>query len=79
METIIAFNFSRAAMLDFMSSLRCPIVLNKMTLAFQQQRHRSDLVKSKMAARWKFKSRNLFRLLLFLLNVTFPSSSKICN
>ena len=79
METIIAFNFSCAAMLDFMSSLRCPIVLNKMTLAFQQQRHRSDLVKSKMAARWKFKSRNLFRLLLSV-NVTFlPLSGKICN
>ena len=54
METIIVFNFARAAMLDFMTSLRCPIVLNKMTSAFQQQRQRSDLVKSKMAARWKF-------------------------
>ena len=35
-------------------------------------------MKSKMVARGKFKSRNLFRLLL-LLNVTFPLSSKICN
>ena len=35
-------------------------------------------MKSKMTARGKFKSRNLFRLLL-LLNVTFPLSNKICN
>ena len=35
-------------------------------------------MKSKMAARGKFKSRNLFCLIL-LLNVTFPLSSKICN
>ena len=39
---------------------------------------RSDALKSKMAARGKFKTRNLFRLLL-LLNVTFPLSGKICN
>ena len=35
-------------------------------------------MKSKMAARGKFETQNLFRLLL-LLNVTFPLSSKICN
>ena len=35
-------------------------------------------MKSKMAVRGKFKSRNL-RLLLLLLNVTFPLPSKICN
>ena len=46
--------------------------------AFQQQRQRSGVMKSNMAARGKFKSRNLFRLLL-LLNVTFPLSSKTCN
>ena len=71
-------NFSCAVILDFMMSLHCPIVSNKRTSAFQQQRQRSDIMKSKMAARGKFKSRNLFHLLL-LLNVTFPLSSKICN
>ena len=40
----------------------------------------SDVIKSKMAARGKFKSGNFFRLLLLLLfNVKFPLSSKICN
>ena len=29
MEMFIAFNFSRATILDFMTSLRCPIVSNK--------------------------------------------------
>ena len=62
-----------------MTSLHCPIVLSKMTSVSQQQRQRSDAMKSKMAARGKFKSQNLCRLLL-LINVTFlPSSSKICN
>ena len=78
METIIAFNFSRAAISGFMTSLRCPIVSNKRTLAFQQQRQQSDAMKFKMAARGKCKSRNLIRLSLSL-NVTFPLSSKICN
>ena len=40
--------------------------------------HGNDVMKSKMAARGKFKSRNIFGLLL-LLNVTFPWSNKICN
>ena len=79
METIIAVNFSRAAIMDFMTSLHCPIVSNKRTSAFELQRQRNDLMKSKMAALEKFKSRNLFRLLLLLVNVTFPLSSKICN
>ena len=68
-------NFPRAAILDFMTSLRCPIVSNKRNSAVQQWRQRSDVMKSKMAARGKFKSQNLFRLLL-LLNVTFPLSVK---
>ena len=68
-----------AAMLDFMMSLHCPIVSDKRFSAFQQQRQHSDM-KSKMVVCGKFKSRNLFRLLvLLLLNVTFPLSSKICN
>ena len=61
METIIAFNFSHAAILDFMTQLHCSIVSNKRTSALQQQRQRSDVIKSKMATRWKFKNRNLFR------------------
>ena len=77
MEIIIAFNFSHAAILDFMMSLHCPIDSNKRTLAFQQPRESSDVMKSKMAARRKSKSQNLFPLLL--LNVTFPLYSKICN
>ena len=56
MEMIIAFNILRAAILDFTTSLHCPIVSNKRTSAFQQQRQRSDVMKSKMAARGKFKS-----------------------
>ena len=72
-------NFPRAAILDFMTSLRCPIVLDKRTSAFQQYIQRSDVMKYKKAARGKFKSRNFFRLLLLLLNVTFSLSSKICN
>ena len=81
MWTIIAFNFSRASILDFITSLHCPIVSNKRTSAFQQQRQHSDVMKSKMASGGKFKSRSLFRLflLLLLLNVTFPLSDKICN
>ena len=43
-----------------MTSLRCPIVSNKRTSAFQQQRQRNDVMKSKMAARRKFKSRNIY-------------------
>ena len=61
---IIAFNFLRAAILYFITSLYCPIVSNKRNSAFQQQRQPSDVMKSKMAARGKFKSRNLFRLLI---------------
>ena len=45
---------------------------------FETIGQRRDVMKSKMAARGKFKSQNLF-LLLLLLNVTFPLSSKICN
>ena len=30
------FNFLPAAILDFMTSLRCPVVSNKRTLVFQQ-------------------------------------------
>ena len=61
---ITAFNFPRPAILNFMTSLHCPIVSDKRTSAFKQQRQRSDVMKSKIAARGKFKSRNLFRLLV---------------
>ena len=45
---------------------------------FETIGQRSDVMKSKMAARGKFQTRNLFRLLL-LLNATFPLPGKICN
>ena len=64
-------NFLPAAISDFIMSQRCTFVSNRRTSAFQQQRQRSDFMKSKMAARRKFKSGNLFCLSL-LLNVTFP-------
>ena len=71
-------NFPRAAILDFMTSLRCLYCWEAEVLLFETIGQRSDVMKSKMAARGKFKSQNLFRL-LSLLNVTFPLSSKICN
>ena len=63
-------NFPRAAIL-VMTSLSCTFVSNKRTSAFQQRRQRSDVMKSKMAARGKFKGRNLFHLLLLLM-LRFP-------
>ena len=71
-------NFPRAASLDFMTSLRCLYCWTAEVLLFETIGQRSDVMKSKMAVHEKFKTRNLFRLLL-LLNVTFPLSSKICN
>ena len=71
------FNFPCCAILDFMTSLRCLYCLKAEVLLFETIGQRSDVIKSKMAARGKFKSRNLFHLLL--LNVMFPLSSNICN
>ena len=71
-------NFQYTAILDFMTSLRCLYCWRAEVLLLETIGQRSDVMKSKMVARGKFKSRNLFRLLL-LLNVTFPLSSKICN
>ena len=71
-------NFPYAAILDFMTSLRCLYCSKAELPLFATIGQRSDVMKSKMAAHGKFKSRNLCRLLL-LLNVTFPLSSKICN
>ena len=71
-------NFPRAAILDFMTSLCCLYCWKAEVLSFETIEQRSDVIKSKMAARGKFKTRNIFRLLL-LLNATFPLSSKICN
>ena len=71
-------NFPRAAILDSMTSVRCLYCWKAEALLFETIGQRSDVMKSKMAARGKFKTRNLFRLLL-LLNVTFLLSSKICN
>ena len=61
-----------------MTSLRCLYCWKAEVLLFETIGQRTDVMKSKMAARRKFKTRNLFRLLL-LLNATFPLSSKICN
>ena len=70
--------FPGAAILDFMTSLRCLYCWKAEVLLFETIRQRSDVMKAKMAARGKFKTRNLFRLLL-LLNVTFLLPSKICD
>ena len=71
-------NFPRAAILDFMTSLRCLYSWKAEVLLFETIGQRSDIMKSKMAMHRKFKTQNLFRLLL-LLNVMFPLPSKICN
>ena len=71
-------SFPRAAILDFMTSPNCLYCWKAEVLLLETKGQRSDVRKSKMAARAKFKTRNLFRLLL-LLNVTFPLPSKICN
>ena len=71
-------NFLHAAILDSMMSLRCLYCSKAEALLFATIGQRSDIMKSKMAVHKKFKSRNLFHLLL-LLNVTFPLSGKICN
>ena len=71
-------NFPRAAILDFMTSLRCFYCWKTEILLFETIGQHSDVMESKMAARGKFKSRNLFRSLL-LLNAAFPLFSKICN
>ena len=63
--------------LDFISDA-LPLLLESCVLLFETIGQRSDVMKSKMAARGKFKTRNRFCSLL-LLNVTFPLSSKICN
>ena len=72
-------SFPRAAILDFMTSLRCLYCWKAEVLLFETKVQRCDIIKSEMAAGRKFKSHNLFCLLLLLLNVTFPLGSKICN
>ena len=69
--------FPRTAILDFMMSLHCLYCWKAEVLLFETIGQRSDVLKSKMAACVKFKSRNLF-LLLLSLNVMFPWTSKIC-
>lgn len=64
----IAFKFPARRHLGFYDITELTTVSNKRTSAFQQQRHPSDVIKSKMANCGRFKSGNLFRLLL-LLNV----------
>ena len=51
MEMIIAFNFWRAAILDFMTPLRCPIVSNKSSLRTGSQRGRKKNLASESERR----------------------------
>ena len=53
MEKISALNFPRAAILDFMTSLRCLYCWKAEVLSFETIGQRSDVMKSKMAARGK--------------------------
>ena len=55
--------FTSAAILDFMASLRCLYCLKAEVLSFETIQQRSDVIKSKMATRGKFKSYNHFSLL----------------
>ena len=52
-------NFSRAAILDFITSLRFPVVSNKGSYAL-------DVIKFKMATRGKLKSDSIFIKYFFL-------------
>ena len=52
-------NFPRAAILDFMTSLRCLYCWKAGVLLFETIGQRNDVVKAKMVARGKFKTRNL--------------------
>ena len=54
-------NFPRAVILDFVTSLRCLCCWKAEVLLFETIGQRSDVMKSKMAVRGKFKTRNLFR------------------
>ena len=49
-------NFQRAAILDFMMSVRCLYCWKAEALLFETIGQRSGVIKSKMAARGKFKS-----------------------
>ena len=60
-EQFRLINFPRAAILDFMTSLRCLYCWTAEVLLFETIGQRSDIMKSKMAARGKFNNRNLFR------------------
>ena len=71
-------NFPRTAILDFMTSLRCRYCWEAEVLLRETIGQRIDVINSKMAAPGKFKSDNLFCLLL-LLNTIHSVSRKICN
>ena len=71
-------NFPRIAIFDFVTSLRCLYCRKAEVLLFETIGQSSNIMKSKMAVRGKFKNQNIFHLVL-LLNATFPLSSKICN
>ena len=78
MEEISALKFPVCRHLGFHGITAFPYCFKRRTSAFHQQRQCSYVMKSKMAARGKFKSQNIIRLLL-LINATFPFSGKICN
>ena len=60
-------NFPRAAILDFMTSLRCLYCRKAEVLLFETIGQGSDVMKSKMAVHGKFKSRNLITIIKVLL------------
>ena len=66
MEKFMAFKFPARRHFGFYDVLRLPLLFG----SFQT-------IKSKIAARWKFKSHKLFHLLL-LLNVISPLYCKPC-
>ena len=65
-ERFRLLNFLRAVILDFMTSLRCLYCWKAEVLLIETIGQHSDVMKSKMAAREKFKTQNLFHLLLSL-------------
>ena len=77
MEKISALKFPTRCHLGFHDVTALSLLWKAEVLLLETIGQRSDIMKSKMVARRKFKSRNLFRLLL--LNVAFSLSSKICN
>ena len=69
-RSLSRLKFPRAAILDTMTSMRCRYCLEVEVPLCETIRQRIDVINSKMVTRGKFKSDNLFCLLL-LFNVIF--------